>query len=99
MFGVPRFEKYSKDTNEYWYIIEQKSELADFFDNNPSKLYSFYYVRNNTLENGYFIKGSVWIFEIRYEFDTDSDQYKFKMFIESADSTRNGVYTNYYKMN
>lgn len=30
MFGVPRFEKYSKDTNEYWYIIEQKSELADF---------------------------------------------------------------------
>ena len=99
MFGVPRFEAYSKDTNENWYIIEQKSELADFFDNNPSKLYSFYYVRNNTLENGYFIKGSVWIFEIRYEFDTDSDQYKFKMFIESADSTRNGIYTNYYKMN
>lgn len=99
MFGVPRFEKYSKDTNENWYIIEQKSELADFFGNNPSKLYSFYYVRNNTLENGYFIKGSVWIFEIRYEFDTDSDQYKFKMFIESADSTHNGIYTNYYKMN
>ena len=54
---------------------------------------------NNTLENGYFSKGSVWIFEIRYELDTDSDQYKFKMFIESADSTRNMVYTNYYKMN
>ena len=99
LFGVPRSETYSKNTNEFWYIIEQKSDLADFFDSNPSKLYSFYYVRNNTLENGYLIKGSVWIFEIRYEFDTDSDQYKFKMFIESADSTRNGVYKNYYKMN
>ena len=75
------------------------SYLNDFFDDNPSKLYSFYYVMNNTLENGYFSKGSVWSFEIRYELDTDSDQYKFKMFIESADSTRNGVYTNYYKMN
>ena len=91
MFGVPRIEKYNRNTNEYWYIIEQKSNLNDFFDDNPSKLYSFYYVMNNTLENGYFSKGSVWIFEIRYELDTDSDQYKFKMFIESADSTRNMV--------
>lgn len=99
MFGVPRIEKYNRSTNENWYIIEQKSNLNDFFDDNPSKLYSFYYVMNNTLENGYFSKGSVWIFEIRYELDTDSDQYKFKMFIESADSTRNMVYTNYYKMN
>lgn len=99
MFGVPRIEKYNRSTNENWHIIEQKSNLNDFFDDNPSKLYSFYYVMNNTLENGYFSKGSVWIFEIRYELDTDSNQYKFKMFIESADSTRNMVYTNYYKMN
>ncbi len=99
MFGVPKFEKFSMSTNENWYIIEQKSDLTDFFDDNPCKLYSFYYVRNNTLENGYLTKGSVWIFEIRYILDTDSDQYEFKMFIESADSTRNGSYTNYYKMN
>lgn len=44
------------------------------------------------------IKDSVWIFEIRYEFDTNSDEYKFKLFIESADSSRNGIYMNYYKM-
>lgn len=98
MFGTPKIEKFSLDTNENWYVIEQKNELSDYFGNNPSKLYKFYYVRNNTLENGYFVKGSVWIFEIRYEFDTDSDGYKFKLFIESADSTTNGTYKNYYKM-
>ena len=56
------------------------------------------YIRDNTLDNGYLVKGSVWIFEIRYEFDTASDGYKFKLFIESADSTRNGVFANYYKI-
>ncbi len=97
-FGKPRNEKYSMDTNENWYIIEQKSNLSEYFDDNPSKLYEFFYVRNNTSDNGYLVKGSVWIFEIRYEFDTDSDGYKFKLFIESADTSRNGIYKNYYKM-
>lgn len=98
MFGKPRGEKYGMDTNENWYIIEQKSDLSDYFDDNPSKLYKFYYVRDNTLDDGYFAKGSVWIFEIRYEFDTDSDVYEFKLFIESADSSPNGTFKNYYKM-
>ena len=97
-FGKPRNEKYSMDTNENWYIIEQKNNLSEYFDDNPSKLYKFFYVRNNTSDNGYLVKGSVWIFEIRYEFDTDSDGYKFKLFIESADTSRNGIYKNYYKM-
>lgn len=97
-FGKPKIEKYSMDTNENWYIIEQKSNLSEYFDDNPSKLYKFFYVRNNTSGNGYLVKGSVWIFEIRYEFDTDSDGYKFKLFIESADTSRNGIYKNYYKM-
>ncbi|UKI13134.1 MAG: hypothetical protein L6V84_02230 [Oscillospiraceae bacterium] len=52
----------SMDTNENWYIIEQKNDLSNYFADNPSKLYKFYYVRNNTLDNGYFAKGSVWIF-------------------------------------
>lgn len=97
MFGKPRIEKFSMSTNENWYIIEQKSALSDYFDDNPSKLYKFYYIKDNTLNNGYFVEGSVWIFEMRYEFDTDVDGYKFKLFIENADSTRNGIYTNYYK--
>lgn len=97
-FGKPKIEKYSMDTNENWYVIEQKSNLSEYFDDNPSKLYEFFYVRNNTSDNGYLVKGSVWIFEIRYEFDTDSDGYKFKLFIESADTSRNGIYKNYYKM-
>lgn len=97
MFGKPRSEKFSMSTNENWYIIEQKSALSDYFDDNPSKLYQFYYIRDNTLDNGYFTKGSVWFFEMRYEFDTDVGGYKFKLFIENADSTHNGIYTNYYK--
>ena len=97
MFGKPRSEKFSMNTNENWYIIEQKSALSDYFDDNPSKLYKFYYIRDNTLYNGYFTKGSVWFFEIRYEFDADVGGYKFKLFIENADSTHNGIYTNYYK--
>ena len=98
MFGKPRIEKLGMNTDETWYIIEQKNDLSSYFDDNPSKLYEFYYVRNNTYDNGYLVKGSVWIFEIRYEFDTDSNAYKFKIFIESADSTRNGIYKNYYKI-
>lgn len=97
-FGKPRSEKISMDTNENWYIIEQKNDLSDYFDDNPSKLYKFYYVKNNTLDNGYFAKGSVWTFELRYEFVTDSNGYKFKLFIENADSSHNGIYTNYYKI-
>ena len=34
---------------------------------------------------------------MRYEFDTDVGGYKFKLFIENADSNHNGIYTNYYK--
>ena len=98
MLGKPRIEKVGMDTNENWYVMEQKGDLSDYFDDNPSKSYKFYYVRNDVLENGYFAKGSVWIFEIRYDFDTASNGYKFKLFIESADSTRNGVYKNYYKI-
>ena len=50
------------------------------------------------MSEGYFVKDSVWIFEIRYEKDLNSDQYNFKMFIESADTTHNGIYKNYYKI-
>lgn len=39
VFGKPRSEKISMDTNENWYIIEQKGDLSDYFDDNPSKLY------------------------------------------------------------
>lgn len=53
MFGKPKLEKFSMDTNENWYIIEQKNDLSDYFDNNPSNLYKFYYVRDNTLDNDY----------------------------------------------
>ncbi|MCI7212858.1 MAG: hypothetical protein MR467_01745 [Bacillales bacterium] len=50
------------------------------------------------MDNDYFVKGSVWSMDIRYEFDTSSNGYLFKMFIESADTNYSGNYTNYYRI-
>ena len=85
-------------SNENWYIINQKNDLADYYGNNPSNLYKFYYVTDSTTEDGYLKKGAVWIFEIRYEIDLETNEYKFKLFIESADMSHNNVYSYYYKI-
>jgi len=96
-FGVAKPYMYGE--NETWYKIEKKNDLSDYFDDNPSKLYKFYYVKDKTTdEKGNFVKGAVWTFEMRYEQNSGSDDYKLKIFIESADGTHNGMYTYYYKM-
>lgn len=97
-FGKPRIEKLSMDTNETWYVIEQKNLISEYYSDNPSDLYDFYYVKNTDLDNGYFVKGSVWSFDIRYEFDTNSNAYLFKMFIESADTNHSVTFKNYYRI-
>ena len=98
-FGKPRIEKLGTGTtNETWYVIEQKESMSEYYSDNPSDLYDFYYVRNTDLDNGYFVKGSVWSLDIRYEFDTKSNEYLFKMFIESADTNRSGTFKNYYRI-
>lgn len=85
-------EKYSPSTNEYYYKILKKTDLADYFSDNPCPTYTFYYVTDTTLEDGYFKADAVWTFEIML------DDGKLKIFIENAGKTRNGVYTNHYKM-
>lgn len=98
-FGKPRIEKLSTGTtNETWYVIEQKYSISEYYSDNPSALYDFYYVKNTELDNGYFAKGSVWSFDIRYEYDTNSKEYLFKMFIESADTNHSGTFKNYYRI-
>lgn len=87
-----RSYKYSPSTNEYYYNILKKTDLADYFSDNPCPTYTFYYVTDTTLEDGYFKADAVWTFEIML------DDGKLKIFIENARKTRNGVYTNYYKM-
>lgn len=87
-----RSYKYSPSTNEYYYNILKKTDLADYFSDNPCPTYTFYYVTDTTLEDGYFKADAVWTFEIMF------DDGKLKIFIENARKTRNGVYTNYYKM-
>lgn len=93
-----RSYKYSPSTNEYYYNILKKAKLSDYFSDNPSSLYKFYYVTDTTLEDGYFKADAVWTFEIRYEFNTTKNTYLFKIFIENARKSDNGVYTYYYKM-
>lgn len=85
-------EKYSPSTNEYYYKILKKTDLADYFSDNPCPTYTFYYVTDTTLEEGYFKADAVWTFEIML------DDGKLKIFIENAGKTRNGVYTNHYRM-
>lgn len=85
-------EKYSPSTNEYYYKILKKTDLADYFSDNPCPTYTFYYVTDTTLEDGYFKADAVWTFEIML------DDGKLKIFIENARKTRNGVYTNHYRM-
>ena len=85
-------EKYSPSTNEYYYKILKKTDLADYFSDNPCPTYTFYYVTDTTLEDGYFKADAVWTFTVRL------DDGKLKIFIENAGKTRNGVYTNHYRM-
>lgn len=85
--------------NEAWYALAQSNTLSDYFDDNPCKLYKFYYVTNRqTDDEGYFVGGSVYSFEIRYDLDTSANQYMFKLYIEKADKSHNGRYSYHYKM-
>lgn len=97
LFGKVRIKMSSSD--EYWYNIEPSTTLENYFDDNPSKLYKFYYVKDTTVgDDGYLLPGAVLTFEIRYEFDTTSNGYLFKMFVESADKSHNGMMTYHYRL-
>lgn len=85
-------EKYSPSTNENYYKILKKTDIADYFSDNPCPTYTFYYVTDTTLEEGYFKADAVWTFDIMF------DDGKLKIFIENAGKTRNGIYTNHYRM-
>lgn len=96
-FGVASIKAISADNVDTWYNITQKSELSDYFDDNPSKLYKFYYVQDTTLgDDDCIVKNSVYTFEIRYEFSTNDNTYLFKMIIESADASKNGTMLFHY---
>ncbi|MDD6926560.1 MAG: hypothetical protein PUJ49_01685, partial [bacterium] len=97
LFGTDSIEKLNLEENETWYVLTQKENLSDYFNDNPSKLYEFYFVTDATLEDGYFKTDAVWTFEIRYEYDTDLG-YCFKLIVENAGSSPNRPYTNHYRM-
>ena len=82
-----------------YYNIVSKTDIVDYHDTNPSPLYKFYYVSDTTVDaDGYLLDGSVFTFEIRYEFSTSDNCYLFKLFIEKANISHNGVFTYKYKL-
>lgn len=98
-FGVTSIKAMGVDTDETWYYITQKSELSDYFSDNPSARYTLYYVTDNTLdEDGNIVANSVYMFDVRYEFDTTAKGYLLKIIVESADKSKNGAYTYHYVM-
>lgn len=98
-FGVASIKAISADNVDTWYNITQKSELSDYFSDNPSARYTLYYVTDNTLdEDGNIVANSVYLFDVRYEFDTTTNGYLLKIIVESADKSKNGAYTYHYVM-
>ncbi len=98
IYGAVNIEKTSTSTNEIWYRFNQSEDLNTYYDDNPSKLYKFYYVAKNEVLDGYYKPDAVYTLEIRYEYDTNRETYCFKLFIENATKSHNGVYTYHYKM-
>lgn len=96
-FGVAAPFALGKDVT--CYNIVSKTDIVDYHDTNPSPLYKFYYVSDTTVDaDGYLLDGSVFTFEIRYEFSTSDNCYLFKLFIEKANISHNGVFTYKYKL-
>ena len=97
--GVTSIKAMGVDTDETWYYITQKSELSDYFSDNPSARYTLYYTTDNTPdEDGNIVANSVYMFDVRYEFDTTANGYLLKIIVESADKSKNGAYTYHYVM-
>lgn len=96
-------DMFSPESKENYYKLFKKADLSDYFSNNPCPTYTFYYVTDTettkqVLGNGYLKDDAVWKFEVQYDFDTSKNTYMLKIFIENAGKTRNGVYTNHYRM-
>ena len=91
-FGVADSYSNTTDYSEFYYKIKKTTTLSDYFSDNPCPTYTFYYVTDTTLEEGYFKADAVWTFTIRL------DDGKLKIFIENARKSRNGIYTNHYRM-
>lgn len=97
-FGVADFYAHGTTDNTFYYNIVPKINLSNYYDDNPSPLYKFYYITDTSVaEDGYLAEDAVWSLDIRYEFDTSSKAYELKIFIEKENKSRNGIYTYKYR--
>jgi len=91
-FGVADFYANTTDFSKYYYKIRKRTNLSDYFDDNPSPMYTFYFVTDTTLDGEYLKSDAVWTLEVRFESG------KFKLFVENANQAHNGQTAYYYKM-
>ena len=93
-FGLSKIYASGKDT--FYCNIKGDSSLSSYYDDNPSPLYKFYYVRDTTLgEDNYLKEDAVWSLEICYEANS-TGEYMFKLFIENQSQNHSGTLTYKY---
>ena len=93
-------QHYASSSSEFLYNIVQETSIADYYEDNPSPSYKFYFVKDSAVdEYGFYKLHGVYSFEIRYEADSSAPNVKlFKIFIEDAYQNHNGSITYRYKL-
>lgn len=92
-FGYAELYASTIDNDKFYYNINLSTELNDYFDDNPSPMYTFYYILNEDVDtDGYYVEGAVYSLEIRFESG------KIKLFIDDAGENDYGNIKMYYKL-
>ncbi len=93
-------QPYASSSSEFLYNIVQETNIADYYEDNPSPSYKFYFVKDSAVdEYGFYKLHGVYSFEIRYEANTSAPSVKlFKIFIEDAYQNHHGNITYRYRL-
>ena len=93
---VPKLSKLLRTDCEFWAIREEEKKLLCQMMELDECLVRRSFVTLD--EDGNIVANSVYMFDVRYEFDTTAKGYLLKIIVESADKSRNGAYTYHYVM-
>ena len=93
-------QHYASSSTEFLYNIVQETNIADYYETNPSPAYKFYFVKDSAVDDdGFYKLHGVYSFEIRYEADSSAPNVKLlKIFIEDAYQNHNGSITYRYQL-
>ena len=93
-------QHYASSSSEFLYYIVQETSITDYYEDNPSPSYKFYFVKDSAVdEYGFYKLHGVYSFEIRYEANSSAPNVKLlKIFIEDAYQNHNGSITYRYRL-